>query len=569
MENGRDDDMVAAEAGTGKAASLTRRDFVGFGAVTAGVSAITACVGGALGARIAGGSGTEAEPESATAPVQAAESGDAEEPWEETPPPAVRPVIVVSGTSYEMGVQYGQQAAAYIKRGALIVKQRALPLWGSMEAISKRMDEFEAIMAEKTPHVVEMWKGIADGAGIDYDDVRMVNLNLPLLIMPMKDGDDADAKDTETCSHFSCWGDATADGRMIVGRNEDQGWNTGAYSVVLVAYPSEGASFIVAPPWAGVVGGSFSINEHGLVLLGSGGMDARPEDSAFGVDAMSAKLEILMGCKTAQEAVDRYLEYECGSAENAQFVDESEAIVVEYTPAVHVVRHSGDFGEDDYLIATNYFIAPEMEPANQPDEWMGGLWDSVPRYETYEQIIRENYGQIDEEVVKSMVGCSTRYYHDGEWHDDTLDLMPFEDPKTLWSPEGRDVMYKTLASACIVPEDRAFSFLQGQTDDLFSVIPHATGTYCKLVLDEVSGMARSASFEAEMRIWELAAAISQGEKTADDAVELLDEAREKLWAGFNYQAEAELATEQTDADEFWGKALTRYCEAQCIAAKGI
>lgn len=67
---------------------------------------------------------------------------------------------------------------------------------------------------------------------------------------------------------------------------------------------------------------------------------------------------------------------------------------------------------------------------------MGGLWDSIPRYQSYEQMIKENYGNIDLEYVKSMLGC-TKYWDGKAWVEDTLDPMPFEDPHDLWAPEAR------------------------------------------------------------------------------------------------------------------------------------
>ena len=240
------------------------------------------------------------------------------------PPPDVRPVVVVSGSPKEMGVQYGEQARDLIARNIAVVKSKTLPLWGSWEDIVKRMDKYEAEMVKNTPEVVEMWKGIAEGSKLPYDDIRLINLSLSLLIMTPEDA--ASNQEAPQCSHISVWGSAVKEQKMIAGGNTDSTWNTGTYTVVLIAYPDNGNAFIMTPPWAGIAGVGFGLNSKGLVILSSGGQAARPEDSQFGVDNMASRLKILMECDTAEQAKDQYLSHHCSSAENAQFVDKNGAV---------------------------------------------------------------------------------------------------------------------------------------------------------------------------------------------------------------------------------------------------
>lgn len=539
---------------------ITRRDFMRSSTLTAGLGMLGGLLGGVLGTRV-----LDAGPaEEAQAIIDETVSSRYDE---NLLPPAVRPVVVLSGTPHEMGVQYGRQIAEYIQRCGTAVMASTLALWGSKEAIVERLDEYEAIMIEKTPDAVEMWKGVAEGSGVGYDEVRLINLNLPLLIMPPEDAG-MDARDAaQTCSHFSVWGNATADGKMIAGLNIDQGWNVGAYTSVVVAFPAEGHSFIMCPPWAGVAGASFALNNAGLALTGSGGMGSREEDHSFDVDPFAVKLEVMLHCSTAAEAKDYYLDLHPCSAENAQFFDGKEAYMIEYTPAIHAVRQAGDHGEKDYLIATNYFIDEETSVANYQDEYMGGLWDSVPRYQSYEQLIRENYGNIDVAYVQSMLGC-TKYWDGEQWVEDTLDPTPFEDPRDLWTPEARDAMYKTMMSNVAIPEDLTIYFMQGQSDTNMSLIPYATGTYCTLTLaPDASAMAIGAYSEAELRIWDAAATLDEASEAASErSVQLLEDARSSLWKGFNCLNDARIATDEDEELALYGKALTHFCKAQAYAA---
>lgn len=480
----------------------------------------------------------------------------------EATPPEVLPVIVVSGSYYEMGVQYGTQMADYIARNAAVVYGGTRPNWDTWEHLVGAMDEYEKEMTAKTPAAVEMWKGISAGSGVDYDLIRLLNLSLELMIMPP--AEDENAADTETCSHISAWGDATADGEMIAGLNVDQGWNTGTYGCIVLAYPEDGNSILFVPPWAGIAGFSFGINSAGVTITGSGGMNARPEDSSFGPDNMASKLQILLECSSAEEALNKYLSFETGSAENAQFLDADTSFMVEYTPAVHVVRQSGDNGEKDYLIATNYFIDEAMAEANYPDEWMGGLWDSIPRYQSYEQMISENYGEITVEKVMEMLGC-TEYWDGTQWHNDTLSLEPFEDPKSLWSPEARSELYKTLLSCVAVPSQLRVYVNQGGLDDLFSTVPRATGEFCSLVLDEdIANIIADAEYEAVLQIWLAAVKLSNSESISAQQQTKLDEAKDNLWKAYNYSAKA-YAAEGDEQLALYGKALSCLCSAQIYA----
>lgn len=480
----------------------------------------------------------------------------------EVTPPEVLPVIVISGSYHEMGVQYGTQMSDYIARNAMVVYERTRPNWDTWEHLVEAMDAYEKEMTEKTPAAVEMWKGISEGSGVDYNLIRLLNLSLELMIMPpAKDDSAADAK---TCSHISAWGDATADGEMIAGLNVDQGWNTGTYSCIVLAYPKDGNAILFVPPWAGIAGFSFGINSAGVTITGSGGMNARPEDSSFGPDNMASKLQILLECSSAEEALNKYLSLETGSAENAQFLDANTSFMVEYTPAVHVVRQAGDNGEKDYLIATNYFIDKAMSEANYPDEWMGGLWDSIPRYKSYEQMISENYGGITVETVMEMLGC-TKYWDGTQWQEDTLSLEPFEDPKSLWSPEARSEEYKTLLSCIAVPSQFRIYVNQGGLDSLFSTVPRATGKLCSLVLDkDITNVLSSAGYDAKLQIWLAAGKLSNSESISVQQQTKLDEARDSLWKAYNYSAKA-YAAEGDEQLELYGKALSNLCRAQIYA----
>jgi hypothetical protein len=479
------------------------------------------------------------------------------------PPPAVRPVVIVSGNAFEMGVQYGQQARDLIARNIAIIKSRTLPIWGSWDEIIKKMDLYEGIVDEKAPEIVEMWKGIAEGANLSYDDILLINLSLPLMIMAPSE---LVSEEKEQCSHISVWGNATKDKKLIAGANLDQGWNTGSYTVVLIAYPEKGNAFITTPPWAGEVAGSLGMNSKGLVTLGSAGQAAREEDGQIGFPNFAAKIKILLECDTIEQAKDEYLSLHNCCAENAHFADRNGAYVIEYTPAVEAVRKPGDFGENDYLIAANHFIVDKMQPALYSGEFMGGWYDAVPRYNTYQQLIKEDYGNITVDKVMAMLGCHD--YWDGvKWHTDVLSLEPAADPESMWTPEMRDVNYKTLMKSVAVPIESTIYLLQGEADTRMSTIPGSTGEYCKLVLGkEMTSVLWNAQNEAKQQIWYAARDLNRSSSPTVSRDAKLEKAKLALWHGFNLQAKAGLSMDDHNKMlRLLGEATTWFCKAQMYA----
>ncbi len=478
----------------------------------------------------------------------------------EMTPPAVRPVVVLQGTYREMGIQYGEQATDYLARNAAVIKSGVLPMWDSWEDIVSTMDKFEGILKEKFPEALELWAGMAEGSGLDYDDIRIINLSLQLLVMAHPEAL-SEKQFTEGCSNISAWGSATLNGKTIAAANLDQGWNMGNYTVVIVAFPDKGNAFITTPPWAGELVGNMGINHHGLVTMGSAGQDGLPTDTEVGSPNLTAKFGALLKCSDVEEAVRYYLDMHCGNAENTHFADKTHAKIVEYTPGHHAVRASGDHDEVDFLIATNHFIDSEMQSSIIQGEYNQGFYDAVPRYNTYKKLFDSKIGGIDEAVIESFITCHD--YWDGErWHEDVYSMDPDIDPESSWTPEMRAHEWRALMQAIAVPSEKTVYLRQGESDRRFSLVPHATGEFCKLVLgDNIESVYADAYDDAKRRIW--LAARDLNKKNNSDVVkeQYLNTAKENMWRAFNYKAQADLSSGNEKYCKM-GKAITCLCAAQ-------
>ena len=479
-------------------------------------------------------------------------------------PPAVRPVIVLSGSMHDMGLQYGAQAAPLLARNSAVIASEVLPMWGgNWASVIEQMDKYASLIAAENPGIIDLWKGMAEGSGLDYYDILMINLSLPLLIMAPQEK--IDGARHSLCSTFSAWGSRTAGGTLHGSANLDQGWNMGTHTVVIVAFPDDGYPFIAAPPWAGELIGSAAINSEGLAMLGSAGQDGGDGDYAVGIPNMTARLIALLTASTVDEAIDRYLTVHPSNSENAHFLDPNGAKLVEYTPAHHAVRTSGEYGEKDYLVATNHFVSGEMQSSLVGGEYNDGWYDAIPRYNTYVKLL-DGAEELDVDGIASVL-ASHDYWSESEgWNRDVYSLEPAIDPQSCWSPEMRGPEWKTLMKSIVVPEERTIYLMNGESDRRMSTLPDATGEYSKLVLKgSVGAIADAAIEDAKLDIWHAGSRLNTAENVSPERDEIFEKARRALWKGFNYRASARLSASVDAWASDMGRALTYFTEAQTFA----
>ena len=206
-----------------------------------------------------------------------------------------------------------------------------------------------------------------------------------------------------------------------------------------------------------------------------------------------------------------------------------------------------------------------MKPALFTGELMAGWYDSVPRYNTYEKLIKDHYGSITVTDVMAMLGCQD-YWDGKEWHKNVLTLEPALDCESLWTPEARDADWKTLMRGVAVPSESTVYLMQGQSDTRMSTVPGATGKYCKLVLgDNPSAIIENAQTEAKLQMWYAARDLNLSANPSPGKDQKLNDAKLQMWQGYNLTAKGDLSEKSSDKQSLYGEALTCFCKAQIYA----
>lgn len=182
---------------------------------------------------------------------------------------AVRvPVVVVGGTPYQMGWQFGhlmrEEMRTFVPAVVGGFKQE-------LKVDDATLDEVWAATSGYTDDRVEQEiLGVAHGAGLPVRVLQHAHC-LPLL-MPY------------SCSSVAAWGSATVDGHLYQTRNLDWSLEAGAHEfpVLLVRLPDHGRAH-VTPTFAGLVGAHCGMNTAGIVLSEMG--DASGKEAPYDVHA--------------------------------------------------------------------------------------------------------------------------------------------------------------------------------------------------------------------------------------------------------------------------------------------
>ena len=169
--------------------------------------------------------------------------------------------VTLTGTPYERGLQYGQtckeEIAISVRNYQALFALRKNLTWEQALQLSRRY--LPAIRALDEAYIDEM-QGIADGAGITFDEVLAINARTELLHTGLS-ADDL----VQECTAFAAMAPATKDDVVLAG----QTWDftlLQRQAVVIVRIPGDGVRpDLLFFPEAGMIGGK-GMNSAGLSL---------------------------------------------------------------------------------------------------------------------------------------------------------------------------------------------------------------------------------------------------------------------------------------------------------------
>lgn len=172
--------------------------------------------------------------------------------------------IVLHGSPRDLGLEQGTRLSAEIAEVLESFLRRSAKVFETpYDEILRRVKGFEEhIDAE----YLEEMQAIACGAGVEYEDILALNTFF--------DTDSIFTYQSSTCINLVAFGPATADGRLLHGRNLDFPSTQACQNAARVFeyHPQTGNSFLSAC-WAGMAGVFTAVNSVGLTITEVGAWD--------------------------------------------------------------------------------------------------------------------------------------------------------------------------------------------------------------------------------------------------------------------------------------------------------
>lgn len=342
--------------------------------------------------------------------------------WKSKPgelPSSIIPIVILQGNDYEMGYQYGQQAGQYI----IVVKEDK---WASTlekfrrEEVLRELKGYHYYIRKYAPEIIEMMRGMADGATaagypLSYSDVLLMNndarIPTPTSIYPLCAEDEE--LPGELCSSWSAWGNST-NGSLICGNCCDVRFLP---MVAIVAFPDVGNRFISVTNHAGQLAGTFSMNSKG-VFIGrssgyghSSGQPKRAIDTDYGITYQCGTQNLIRFANNADEVKKILFSWHLADSLNWLVSDiKGNSFVAEVTAAIKGIRKPGDFGENDFIYATNNYFNTEMRDAILGEKfiphagWLSSKTpatiSSVARNKEMWNMFHKYHGKVDLDFAK-------------------------------------------------------------------------------------------------------------------------------------------------------------------------
>jgi isopenicillin-N N-acyltransferase-like protein len=271
------------------------------------------------------------------------------------------PEVIVSGSPYERGRQYGTQARDRV-RGSITSYAEHYDYYAGWDWSRSRREamRFLPAISDFAPAQVDELRGLAAGAGVDLEDIVALNIRTEVLYSAYV-RNAGELKAPDECSAFGC----AAPGRhVVVGQNWD--WSPFALDTVVVlrSTPDDGPAFVTVVE-AGLLT-KFGVNSDGLALM-TNALGSSEDLGEVGVP-YHVLLRALIECADVDEALKRIDASVRASSANYLLADASGAVAdVEARPGDGARVHRLERDERGVLLHTNHFVSPDFDALDYKD----------------------------------------------------------------------------------------------------------------------------------------------------------------------------------------------------------
>jgi isopenicillin-N N-acyltransferase-like protein len=354
------------------------------------------------------------------------------------------PTIAVQGRPRERGQQYGETARERVRRSILAYHDICAYYTGgwTWEQVCAEAAAFEAPIERYEPAYLQELRGIAEGAGVEELDVLAIWVRTEVIYAAR--ARDAVATGSRTlppeCSCFALMGSRAADGRMLIGTNDDWLGHATDTAVLLEVRREDGPNFVTLTE-AGRMAG-VGMNAAGIGLVGNA-LVSEADRGQPGVP-MQVLLRAIYDCETIPDALMALQRHERASSLNYLVAHEDGlALDVEAAPGDYSQVWLGQ-PEDGLILHTNHFVNPGFRGR---DASVYATPDSPTRLERLRQLVEARKGErLDREFFMKALADHAMYPHSLCAHADPQD--PPETRKQTLGSMIMDLAARRMWLAC-------------------------------------------------------------------------------------------------------------------------
>jgi isopenicillin-N N-acyltransferase-like protein len=295
------------------------------------------------------------------------------------------PLYRARGTHRELGRQHGEQATRQIKAHIdVMCAQQKL----SREQLRRRAAQFQPAFDRYCPHLLEELRGLAEGAGVTFQEAMACNIRGELRFAPQ-----------EGCTAYVIGRKGSAGREILVGQNSDMGHEVIQLAYVLHLQP-QGKPEVLIWTFGGMLG-YHGINSAGVAhfenALGGG------PRTRFGLPHYPVE-RMMYECERLEQVFDLLRKMPLEYSVNFILCDGEGAIAdAEATPdGPQILRDQGA----GYLVHTNHYLCDRF--ATEAN-FKRSLPDSFPRLERINSLIKPRYGSIEVDDIKRFLSDHEGY----------------------------------------------------------------------------------------------------------------------------------------------------------------
>jgi len=292
--------------------------------------------------------------------------------------PNVRPMIIVSGSDYDMGYQWYQQIVQiYGKKPCEELSHQKFT-----EDELSALKAYQWYIRKYTPEMIELLKGMVDGAkdaGISLTYEQVLAKWSGTTKYPFPAGSENEKlPPEEDCSGWAAWRRMTKDGKLYCGGSGDHQIIMGdneirSFEYCVAMFPEKGNNFVFSTStgccW------HVSMNNKGCAMFHHGttgyyGRYLPPEEQnyGYGVPNIMITIHTLRFAQSANDAQRIVLSLPSGDGRvGGAWADvNGTAFVIENRDNPRAIRKPGDYGERDFIYSTNNLFSEELKDCYKP-----------------------------------------------------------------------------------------------------------------------------------------------------------------------------------------------------------